>query len=91
MAADLSAWEDDQRRKAAEELQQMELDAQLQAEVDKQQVGCNVPRACSRHYHHAERTDGRSVHCILMSVYTSSRAGLPIARPVPAQYIHGSY
>jgi hypothetical protein len=39
VAADLSAWEDHQRRKAAEDLQQMELDAQLQAEVDKQQVG----------------------------------------------------
>jgi hypothetical protein len=39
VAADLSAWEEAERQRAAEELQQMEVDAALQAEAEKQQVG----------------------------------------------------
>jgi len=38
VAADLSAWEEAERKKAEEELQQMEIDAQLQAEMQKQEV-----------------------------------------------------
>lgn len=38
VASDLSAWEEEQRRKADEQLQQMELDAEIQAEVERQQV-----------------------------------------------------
>ena len=40
VAVDLSAWEDAERKKAAEELQQMELEAQMQAEVEKHEVSC---------------------------------------------------
>jgi hypothetical protein len=34
----MSAWEDEEHRKAAEELRQMELEAEVQAEVERQQV-----------------------------------------------------
>lgn len=46
----MSAWEDEERRKAAEELRQMELEAEVQAEVERQQVRgkCPLQSACMR-------------------------------------------
>jgi RecB family exonuclease len=38
VASDMSVWEEEERKKAAEELQQMELEAEIQAEVERQQV-----------------------------------------------------